>query len=108
MYRRRQPEIGHELAWIGEAREITQFGNRRRGLTKAISPIVHSAATFNVAVIKGEAEVQPDRVLDDRRREGMSTIGEGRHDKSQPPGGRCPLRYRDNAAGKTALGGRVP
>ncbi len=32
MFGRDQPEIGHQLARIGEAREVTQFGDQGRGI----------------------------------------------------------------------------
>jgi hypothetical protein len=32
---------------------------------------------FDFAVAEGEAQIQPDRVLEDRRLEGMAAVGEG-------------------------------
>jgi hypothetical protein len=29
MFRRHQPEIRHELAWVSEAREVSEFGDQR-------------------------------------------------------------------------------
>src|SRR3981189_1538023 len=41
---------------------------------------------LNVAVAQGEPEIKPDRVLDDRRREAMSAVGELIHVESLPDG----------------------
>jgi hypothetical protein len=40
---RHQPEIDHELARIGEAREVAQLGDQRRRMTSAMPRIVCSA-----------------------------------------------------------------
>jgi len=41
---------------------------------------------LNVAVAQGEPEIKPDRVLDDRRREAMPSVGELIHAGSLPHG----------------------
>ena len=41
---------------------------------------------LNVAVAQCESEIKPDRVLDDRRREAMSAVGELIHAGSLPHG----------------------
>src|SRR6266481_2395174 len=52
---------------------------------------------LDVAVAQGEPEIKPDRVLDDRRREAMSAVGELIHCRPTLPGGSLELRFRDNA-----------
>jgi hypothetical protein len=32
VFGRNQPEIGHQLAWIGKTREIAQLGDQGRGM----------------------------------------------------------------------------
>src|SRR4030081_2767085 len=53
---------------------------------------------LNVAVAQCEPEIKPDRVLDDRRREAMPSVGELIHAGSLPHGlAPLELRFRDNA-----------
>ena len=39
---------------------------------------------LDIAVAEGEAQIQPYRVLDDRRREAMAALGEGGHGSELP------------------------
>jgi hypothetical protein len=51
----------------------------------------------HIAVAQGEAEIEPDRVLDNRRRKAVATIGEQGHAEMlfYPPAGLT--RFRDDA-----------
>jgi hypothetical protein len=53
---------------------------------------------LHVAVAQGEAEIEPNRVLDNRRRKAVAAIGEQGHAEmlSYPPFSRL-TRFRDNA-----------
>jgi len=46
-----------------------------------------SSSQGDVSVAQGEAKIQPDRVLDDLRREAMAAVAERSHDNilSDPP-----------------------
>jgi hypothetical protein len=53
---------------------------------------------LDVSVAEGEAEIQPDRVLDDLRREAMTAVGERSHPDILPGTPLSRPRFRDNAA----------
>jgi hypothetical protein len=48
---------------------------------------------LDVAVAQGEAEIQPDRVLDDLRREAMAAIAEQSHGYTLPDPPTTPDRF---------------
>src|SRR2546421_1792187 len=54
MFGRHQPEIGHQLARVGEAREVAQFGDQRRRIDQRYAAhCVCSAATTGASVQSG-------------------------------------------------------
>jgi hypothetical protein len=54
MFGRHQPEIGHQLARVGKAREVAQFGDQGCGaLTSAMPRIVCSAGATGASVQSG-------------------------------------------------------
>src|SRR5689334_10603582 len=58
---------------------------------------------LDVAVAQGEAEIQPDRLLDDLGREAMAAVAEQGHDDTLPD----PLTgpgFRDNASARLFVG----
>ena len=56
---------------------------------------------LDVSVAQGEAEIQPDRVLDDLGREAMTAVGERSHLDILSGSPLSRLRFRDNAAATT-------
>jgi len=59
---------------------------------------------LDIAIAQSEAEIEPDRVLDDLRREAMAAVAERSHADIFPIRRRLPTGFRDNAVQRT--GGR--
>ena len=60
---------------------------------------------LDVPVAQGQAEIQPDRVLDDLGRKAMTAVGEPGHLDILPGTALSRLRFRDSASGRALPGG---